>query len=497
LYSEGDKLLDIREAEGGEIIIAGITEKIVTSVEEINTFLSEGSERRATSATNMNDQSSRSHAIITVSLDIEQVESTSKEETKPDVESEDIDVDPSSIGSLRAKFHLVDLAGSERAKRTGATGDTMKEGIKINASLLALGNVISALGDEQKRKAHMHVPYRDSKLTRLLQDSLGGNSKTVLIGCASPSDSNIEETSNALVYVHRARNIKNKAVVNRDPQAAELLRLRTELSRVKMELKIIKGDATYVPHKDDLRLPGEDVLASSRRIQALEIQNCTLNQDVRNKEITIQDERKENQQLRIDMARWRHCAEEAGVKPEDETSTTSVLEDQLVKIKSLEDQLHIAHAQGYTEPAPTLEASDKDDDVEPYEEDLQEENIQNDVQLISKVETEAFKSEERYKTRSAGMNNELKSIEAGLEEREKLIRATERNFAEQQIQKQRDTYLKQIQEMEGKLKSLQKEKRNLLKDAKNSQTKEAKLREFEVSDVDSVLCDANLMQTAP
>ena len=113
-----------------------------------------------------------------------------------------------------AKFHFVDLAGSERAKSTGATGAVLKEGININKGLLSLGNVISALTDE---KGKAHVPYRDSKLTRILQDSLGGNSRTVMVACCSPAHTNYEETLNSLKYASRARNIKNKPVVNRDP----------------------------------------------------------------------------------------------------------------------------------------------------------------------------------------------------------------------------------------------------------------------------------------
>lgn len=124
----------------------------------------------------------------------------------------------------KAKFHLVDLAGSERAKRTQAEGTRFKEGVNINRGLLALGNVISALGDDGGKRPH--IPYRDSKLTRLLQDSLGGNSHTVMIACVSPADTNMEETLGTLRYADRARKIKNKPVVNRDPQAAEIVRLK-------------------------------------------------------------------------------------------------------------------------------------------------------------------------------------------------------------------------------------------------------------------------------
>jgi kinesin family protein 4/21/27 len=123
-----------------------------------------------------------------------------------------------------AKFHFVDLAGSERAKKTGATGSVLKEGININKSLLALGNVIAALtGEDNKIK---HVPYRDSKLTRILQDSLGGNSRTSMIACCSPAESNYEETLNTLKYASRARNIENKPIINRDPASQQIVELR-------------------------------------------------------------------------------------------------------------------------------------------------------------------------------------------------------------------------------------------------------------------------------
>lgn len=128
----------------------------------------------------------------------------------------------------KSKFHFVDLAGSERAKRTGASGMQLKEGIEINKGLLALGNVISALGDETKR-GKVHVPYRDSKLTRLLRDSLGGNSKTLMICCVSPAAVNYNESLNALRYANRARNIKNKPVINRDPTLVMVEQLRNTL----------------------------------------------------------------------------------------------------------------------------------------------------------------------------------------------------------------------------------------------------------------------------
>ncbi|XWS25579.1 hypothetical protein CRYUN_Cryun27aG0080200 [Craigia yunnanensis] len=190
--------------------------------------LEQGSSSRATGSTNMNNQSSRSHAIFTITLEqMLKLNPVSGDGNPNDIMSEEY---------LCAKLHLVDLAGSERAKRTGSDGMRFKEGVHINKGLLALGNVISALGDEKKRKEGVHVPYRDSKLTRLLQDSLGGNSRTVMIACISPADINAEETLNTLKYANRARNIQNKPVVNRDPMSNEMLKMRQKLEYLQAEL---------------------------------------------------------------------------------------------------------------------------------------------------------------------------------------------------------------------------------------------------------------------
>ena len=124
----------------------------------------------------------------------------------------------------------------KRAKKTGATGNTLKEGISINKGLLlSLGNVISALTDEKSRI--LHVPYRDSKLTRILQDSFGcGNSRTSMIACISPAEFNFDESLNTLKYASRARNIKNKPIVNRDPNSALIAQLRQQLYELQKDM---------------------------------------------------------------------------------------------------------------------------------------------------------------------------------------------------------------------------------------------------------------------
>ena len=210
-----DTIVELREDGNKGIKVPGLTEMEIGSVDRTMAVLERASEGRVTAATAMNARSSRSHAILTLTI-----------EARSNTDGKALTV---------SKFHLVDLAGSERQKKTKAKGDRLKEGININMGLLSLGNVISALGEEN-RGANSHIPYRDSKLTRLLQDSLGGNSHTLMIACVSPADSNLEETLSTLRYADRARKIKNKPIVNKDPRSEELSRLRGQVQQLQLQL---------------------------------------------------------------------------------------------------------------------------------------------------------------------------------------------------------------------------------------------------------------------
>ncbi|KAI3991143.1 hypothetical protein MKX01_022364, partial [Papaver californicum] len=258
VLSPGKSPIQIRESSNGVITLAGSTEIGVSTLKEMAAYLEQGSLSRATGSTNMNNQSSRSHAIFTITL--EQIR-----KPKPASPGDTNQYEDMSEEYLCAKLHLVDLAGSERAKRTGSDGLRFKEGVHINKGLLALGNVISALGDEKKRKEGAHVPYRDSKLTRLLQDSLGGNSRTVMIACISPADINVEETLNTLKYANRARNIQNKPIVNRDPRSNEMQKMRQQLECLQAEL-LTRG----------ARVSSEEVQVLKERIAWLEASNADL-----------------------------------------------------------------------------------------------------------------------------------------------------------------------------------------------------------------------------
>ncbi|CAB1444409.1 unnamed protein product [Pleuronectes platessa] len=287
--------IKIHEDANGGIYTVGVTTRTVSSEAEMIQCLKLGALSRTTASTQMNVQSSRSHAIFTIHLCQVRVCASDNQENETDNKVSNGNSELDEYETLTAKFHFVDLAGSERLKRTGATGDRAKEGISINCGLLALGNVISALGDRGKRSAH--VPYRDSKLTRLLQDSLGGNSQTVMIACSSPSDRDFMETLNTLKYANRARNIKNKVMVNQDKASQQISALRTEIARLQMEL---------MEYKTGKRMVGEDGVESFSDMfhenSMLQTENGNLRVRVKAMQQTIDAQRGRLTQLLSDQA---------------------------------------------------------------------------------------------------------------------------------------------------------------------------------------------------
>uniref|UniRef100_A0AAV1U3M5 Kinesin-like protein n=1 Tax=Peronospora matthiolae TaxID=2874970 RepID=A0AAV1U3M5_9STRA len=213
--------LSIRGDRDRGIVVTGLSEHVVQSVDQAEAILRAGAQVRATGSTSMNTRSSRSHAICTLKMELH-----------------DVSTVEGGTETRFSKLHLVDLAGSERVRRTNSAGVRFKEGVNINRGLLALGNVINALCKRSSTNPlTAHIPYRDSKLTRLLQDSLGGNSKTLMIACISPADVDYEETSTTLRYAFRARNIENRAVINKEIAAeSSVAKLKQQLAGVKSQL---------------------------------------------------------------------------------------------------------------------------------------------------------------------------------------------------------------------------------------------------------------------
>ncbi|KAF5978206.1 kinesin [Fusarium coicis] len=215
--------LKVREHPSTGPYVEDLAKLAVNEFQEIEHLMDEGNKARTVAATNMNQTSSRSHAVFTLMLTQKKYDADTK------MEMEKV-----------AKISLVDLAGSERATSTGATGARLKEGAEINRSLSTLGRVIAALADlstgGKKKKGTGQVPYRDSVLTWLLKDSLGGNSMTAMIAAVSPADINFDETLSTLRYADSAKRIKNHAVVNEDANARMIRELKEELSLLRSKL---------------------------------------------------------------------------------------------------------------------------------------------------------------------------------------------------------------------------------------------------------------------
>ncbi|KAL5970278.1 Kinesin-II 95 kDa subunit [Taenia solium] len=232
LRKDSTKQLKIKETPDRGVYIADLSTVLTRNIKEIEKLMSIGHSNRSVGATNMNEQSSRSHAIFIVT-----------------VESCEARIDPDGQRHIRVgKLNLVDLAGSERQSKTHSEGERLIEATKINLSLHTLGNVISALVDEKCT----HVPYRDSKLTRLLQDSLGGNAKTVMVANIGPSSYSYDETINTLRYASRAKNIKNTPKINDDPKDALLREYQGEIQRLKQLLTSRGGPPMHLKWMDGM-----------------------------------------------------------------------------------------------------------------------------------------------------------------------------------------------------------------------------------------------------
>ncbi|KAI9278514.1 P-loop containing nucleoside triphosphate hydrolase protein, partial [Phascolomyces articulosus] len=369
----------IREDTKGQIYWTGVKEVSVESTEDVLRYLQMGTLNRATGSTDMNAKSSRSHAIFSVTL---------KQEKWV---NDPIDEDGKWVVS-HSKFHFVDLAGSERLKRTAAEGDRRKEGININAGLLALGNVISALSEPSKRSAH--IPYRDSKLTRLLQDSLGGNATTLMIACVSPAEVNLVETINTIKYAHRARNIKNKVERN---EAEEWMTndnpdfLRGMINKLKSEIRSLKSAST----SSSLQPPSP----KQQQQQNAQQQSHSHNEELQN-EVTVTRER--NQLVETELRQMRHkgnkkknnnnsCAPAGVVSDMDfQHLVEPVIEEYEKSISNLESQLAMVRA-ALSHSDQVL--ADQESKITNYESMRQQEQ-----KALTDLKSKLSKSEEREQT---------------------------------------------------------------------------------------------------
>uniref|UniRef100_A0AAV2LQU4 Kinesin-like protein KIF13B n=1 Tax=Knipowitschia caucasica TaxID=637954 RepID=A0AAV2LQU4_KNICA len=282
----GRQTLKVREHKVLGPYVDGLSRLAVASYKDIESLMSEGNKSRTVAATNMNEESSRSHAVFNIILT----------HTLKDVKS-------GTSGEKVSRLSLVDLAGSERAAKTGAAGERLKEGSNINKSLTTLGLVISALAEQGTAKnKNKFVPYRDSVLTWLLKDCLGGNSRTAMVATISPAADNYEETLSTLRYADRAKNIVNHAVVNEDPNARIIRELREEVEKLRVQLT--QAESMKAPELKD-RLE-----ESEKLIQEMTV---TWEEKLRKTEEIAQERQKQLESLGISL-------QSSGIKVGDDKS---------------------------------------------------------------------------------------------------------------------------------------------------------------------------------
>eukprot|EP00742_Colponemidia_sp_Colp-10_P004246 GILJ01004530.1.p1 GENE.GILJ01004530.1~~GILJ01004530.1.p1 ORF type:complete len:795 (-),score=178.48 GILJ01004530.1:126-2510(-) len=319
--------LELKENPESGVYVKDLSSFVVKSVEEMKQVMLAGRKNRSVGGTLMNQDSSRSHSIFTVTVETS--------ETGPDGENH------IRVG----KLNMVDLAGSERQSKTGATGDRLKEATKINLSLSSLGHVISALVDSKSS----HIPYRDSKLTRLLQDSLGGNTKTVMVANIGPADYNYDETLSTLRYAQRAKSIKNKPTINEDPKDAMLREFQEEIARLKAELAYKGNGAMGTSSGGVMMMPGETVVKEVVKIveverpmdkQQLEAMEERLRMEKEEIQRHAEEERRKIEEAK-NMAEEEknRLLEELRQQEEEQEKARMAQQNMVVKLKSMEEKL--------------------------------------------------------------------------------------------------------------------------------------------------------------
>uniref|UniRef100_H2Z1R5 Kinesin-like protein n=1 Tax=Ciona savignyi TaxID=51511 RepID=H2Z1R5_CIOSA len=467
----------------------GLTEVMVSSPEETLEYMEKGNCARSVASTAMNATSSRSHAIFTIILESRSLNDPFQLLLTPYKLHYSFGRDESTC----SKFHLVDLAGSERAKRTKAKGDRLQEGIKINAGLLALGNVINALGED-----HPHIPYRVSKLTRLLQDSLGGNSLTVMIACASPADSNVEETLNTLRYADRARKIKNKAIVNRDPQKAEMATLRKEVQQLRLKLLQTQGTTSCVEvtkHSPELQtrvnkleVEKEELVKEMHKLLDSNAEMCEkVSEDIN----TIREETLSN------GTQETICDQTADGKVESESDKTLKSEHILRTAKMANQLQDLNKALAMKELAKRMCSSEENIGAIKHEYESRLAKLDSDITELqaerdglmaaleaAKKSKENHKLSEQRRIRLLDLENQIKTLKNEKKEKEKVKKLkaqgdekiTRLNSEIHAIKTSRVKLMKQIKEESSKYQQWKKEKEREVKQLKEKDRK----RQYEI-----------------
>ncbi|KAJ8941944.1 hypothetical protein NQ318_013278 [Aromia moschata] len=419
--------LEIREDTVRGIHIPGLTEVPVQAASDVLNALTRGSTGRVTGSTAMNAQSSRSHAIFCVNISMNK---------KDD-----------SLENKEVKLYLVDLAGSERQKKTGAIGNTFKEGININKGLFVLGNVISCLGDDKAQ--HGFIPYRDSNLTRLLKDSLGGNSVTLMIACVSPADYNVDETLSTLRYADRARKIKNKPVVNQDPKAAEINNLKRTIQQLRLQI-VAQGGPVICPAELELLKREKAILEAKNRDLTVQLSAALVDKTGLHEKVIILQTANETLNKKISELKLQYDVTFHNISVGIENNDAEALKENLTKLLHIQSQF----ADINTEQKKTAE------EIRSHEEDLNKHLMCAPAPGDAEVPAEIQEKQETHTTRQMALNTELIEIQKQLVLKESLatqIAANSRNIVDYQamanneariavLQTERDELMQQLRD---------------------------------------------------
>ncbi|XP_073843810.1 kinesin-like protein 64D [Musca autumnalis] len=392
------KSLEVKERPDIGVFVKDLSGYVVHNADDLENIMKLGNKNRVVGATKMNQESSRSHAIFSITIESSELGEGGQQHVR------------------MGKLQLVDLAGSERQSKTQASGQRLKEATKINLSLSVLGNVISALVDGKSS----HIPYRNSKLTRLLQDSLGGNSKTVMCATISPADTNYMETISTLRYASRAKNIQNRMHVNEEPKDALLRHFQEEIERLRKQL-----EDGYEDEPQEEVVEEEEEEEEEEDEEEIEAEVLAQNQN------QITEKALEKQRLRELKQAKKEALEKRKREHQMEISKTKSEQEQLRnKLMSLEGKILVG-GENLLEKAQTQEKLLEQSLKELEEREKAEQMLRETLQ---QKETERIDIEERYSSLQEANTGITKKIHRVMQ----MLMGVKSELADQQQEHQRE-----------------------------------------------------------
>ncbi|XP_030372397.1 kinesin-like protein KIF3A [Scaptodrosophila lebanonensis] len=397
LGKDVSKSLEVKERPDIGVFVKDLSGYVVHNADDLENIMRLGNKNRAVGATKMNQESSRSHAIFSITV-------------------ESSELGEGGVQHVRmGKLQLVDLAGSERQSKTQATGQRLKEATKINLSLSVLGNVISALVDGKST----HIPYRNSKLTRLLQDSLGGNSKTVMCATISPADCNYMETISTLRYASRAKNIQNRMHINEEPKDALLRHFQEEIARLRKQLEEGTFEEELQSAEEEDESPEDDELETPLEI---DLESSVTPVCANGKKPKKKREKTDEEKEELAMRKTEHQREIEHAKSEQEQLRT--------KLVSLEGKILVG-GENLLEKAHTQEQLLEQSIAELEEREKSEQALR---QTLQQKATERIDIEERYSTLQDASTGITKKIHRVMQ----MLMGVKSELADQQQEHQRE-----------------------------------------------------------